>query len=69
MVGEREHIIAANLGDDRSLEMVKYGYSKGLVSKEDFASALRRHQTAIDATKSSQRGVATEFAIRHKLIR
>jgi len=33
---------------------VKCGY----VSKEDFASALRGHQAAVDATKSPQRELA-----------
>jgi hypothetical protein len=37
------------------LEAVKKCYSKGLASKEDFASALRGHQAAVDATKSFQR--------------
>ena len=45
-------IIAANLGDDDTLKNVKRGYKNGLVSKEDFASALRAHQAAIDATQS-----------------
>jgi hypothetical protein len=48
-------IIAANLGHDGSLEMLKYGYETGVVSKEDYAAALRAHQTAVDATKSPQR--------------
>ena len=33
----------------------------GVISKEDFAVALRSHQAAVDATKSSQR-VAAEAA-------
>jgi hypothetical protein len=33
----------------------------GLVSKEDFAAALRAHQAAIDATKSPQRKAVAEF--------
>lgn len=48
-------IAAAKLGDDLSLKMVKDCYSKGLVSKEDFASTLRGHQAAIDAAKRPQR--------------
>ena len=47
--------IAAKLGDDDSLEMVKNGYADGYVSKEDFAAALRAHQAAVDATKSPRR--------------
>ena len=48
-------IIAAKLGYDKSLEHAKALYKAGLVSKEDFAVALRGHQAAIDATKSPQR--------------
>jgi len=51
-------IIAANLGYDGSLDTLKEGYKEGLVSKEDFATALRGHQAAVNAAKSSQRGVA-----------
>eukprot|EP00984_Skeletonema_dohrnii_P013648 scaffold5664_cov94-Skeletonema_dohrnii-CCMP3373.AAC.4 len=48
-------IIAAKLGCDDSLVALKKGFVVGLVSKEDFASALRAHQAAIDAMKSPQR--------------
>ncbi len=48
-------VIAANMGQDEALEALKRMYRDGLVSKEDFASALRAHQAAVDATKSPQR--------------
>jgi len=51
----KHFIIGAKLGHDFSLEMVKLGYQNGSVSKEDFASALRAHQAAVEATKSTQR--------------
>ena len=51
-------IIAANQGDDGSLEMLKDAFGEGLVSKEDFAAALRAHQAAVDSTKSPQREAA-----------
>jgi hypothetical protein len=54
-------IIAAKLGDDDALEEVKKGFMDGYVSKEDYAAALRGHQAAVDATKSSQRDVAQKF--------
>ena len=50
-------IIAAKLGDDDSLNALKLGYKEGKVNKEDFAAALRGHQSAVDATKSPQREV------------
>ena len=45
-------IIAAKQGDETSIDKLKqvYAGSKGLLSKEDFASALRGYQAAVDAT-------------------
>ena len=54
-------IIAAKLGDNHSLDKLKYWYRKGLVSKKDLATALRAHQAAVDATKSSQRDEAVRL--------
>ena len=51
-------IIAAALGHDASLNALMDGFKDGLVSKKDFAAALRAHQAAIDATKSPQREAA-----------
>eukprot|EP00984_Skeletonema_dohrnii_P025339 scaffold14465_cov77-Skeletonema_dohrnii-CCMP3373.AAC.1 len=51
----KHYIIAANHGHDKSVGKLKQGYLRGLVSKEDFAAALRAHQAAVDATKSPQR--------------
>jgi|EP00985_Skeletonema_marinoi_P009520 hypothetical protein len=56
-------VIAANLGLDASLEALKNCYRAGFVGKEDLAAALRRHQAAVDATKSPQRKAATEFGM------
>eukprot|EP00984_Skeletonema_dohrnii_P025896 scaffold15127_cov87-Skeletonema_dohrnii-CCMP3373.AAC.2 len=54
-------IIAANLGDDDALESLKLAYGKGLISKEDFAAALRGHQAAVNATKSPEREAAEAY--------
>ena len=51
-------IIAASLGYDRSIKLLKEYYKHGYVSKDDFAASLRAHKAAVDATKSSQRGIA-----------
>jgi hypothetical protein len=51
----KHFIIAAKLGYDSALEQVKKGFQRGEVSKEDYASSLRGHQAAVDATKSEQR--------------
>ena len=57
----KHFIIAAKLGHDQALEVVKNGYKRGFVSKEDFAAALREHHAAVDATKSKQRDSAYAF--------
>ncbi len=48
-------IIGANLGQNKSLEVLKKCFMKGYASKEEYASALHGHQAAVDATKSQQR--------------
>ena len=57
----RHWIIAANIGSDKALHSLKLLYRKGLVSKEDFAAALRGYQAAVDATKSPQRERAEQW--------
>jgi len=51
-------IIAANLGDEDSIQRLKQCYADGKVSKEDFAAALRAHHAAVEAMKSPQREAA-----------
>ena len=59
-------IIAANMGYDNALKSLKLMYQEGLISKEDFAAALRAHQAAVDATKSPQREEAEQwFRLNH----
>ena len=53
--------IAANLGHDNSMEALKIAYKGGMVSKEDFASALRAHKAAADEMKSPQRDAVEAF--------
>eukprot|EP00986_Skeletonema_menzelii_P008924 scaffold3926_cov126-Skeletonema_menzelii.AAC.5 len=57
----KHFIIAAKLGCDESLDKVKVLYKGGHASKDDFAAALRGHQTAVDATKSPQREAADGY--------
>ena len=54
-------IIAAKLGCVRSLGAVKVLSKAGHVSEDDYVTALRGHQAAIDATKSPQREEAAEY--------
>ena len=51
-------LISACIGHDPSLERLKFGYMRGYVEKDDFATALRGHQSALDAAKSPQREAA-----------
>ena len=57
----KHYIIAATLGDNDSLKMLMMAFKEGLVSKDEFAAALRAQQAAEDATKSPQRKAAEEF--------
>ena len=59
----KHFIIAAKLGDDKSLEAVKDHYKAGFVSKDDFAAALRCYQATIDASRSPQREEAERTGI------
>ena len=52
--------ISAKLGYDDSLKDLKLLYKDGLMSKEDFAAALRGHKAAVDAMKSPQREEAAD---------
>ena len=55
-------IIAANLGCDLSLKHIKALFMQGVVSKEEYAAALRAHQAAVDATKSAEREKAEAYS-------
>ena len=57
----RKHfIIAANLGYEGSLKMVKHLHTIGHASKQDYAAALRAYQAAVVSTKSAEREKAQE---------
>ncbi len=58
----KHFIIAAKLGYDVSLEVVKKGFQRGDASKEDFEGALRGHQAAVHATRSQQRDEAEKHS-------
>jgi len=57
----RHLMINANLGHDDSLKVIKDFFKAGLVSKEDYAAALRGFQAAVNETKSAEREGAGEF--------
>ncbi len=57
----KHFIIAANIGHDKALGMLKENFQRGFLSKDDYEAALRGHQAAVDATKSEQRDAAEEY--------
>ena len=48
-------LISARAGDKMSLDTVKGGYTKGLVTKEEYANTLREYQKSQDEMKSDAR--------------
>ena len=57
----KHFIIAAKLGVDESLGMLKESSEVGLVRNEDLAAAHRAHKAAVDATKTPQREAVKNF--------
>jgi hypothetical protein len=49
--------IAANLGFEPSLKLIKALFIDGKVSKEEYAAALRGYQAAVNETKSAEREI------------
>jgi len=62
-------IIAANLGDEDSIQRLKQCYADGEVSKEEFAAALRAHHDAVEATKKAMKSPQREAAERSGFFR
>ncbi len=56
----RHFMINANLGCNASLKFVKDLFIQGVVSKEEYAAALRGFQAAVNETKSTEREKAEE---------
>ena len=63
---KRHFIIAAKLGYDKAMDALKIEFKRGVVSKDEYAAALRGHHDAITAMKSPQRERGAEAA-RQKL--
>eukprot|EP00985_Skeletonema_marinoi_P031175 scaffold36657_cov66-Skeletonema_marinoi.AAC.1 len=57
-IAARHFIISANLGHDASLKALRELRAAGEVGHEDFVTAFRAHQAAVNATKSRQRAEA-----------
>ena len=61
----KHYIISAECGDDLSLKRIKEFYVNGHATKDDYAKALRTHQTYIVGIKSAQRDEAAAFDSEH----
>eukprot|EP00956_Cyclotella_meneghiniana_P037002 scaffold133629_cov23-Cyclotella_meneghiniana.AAC.1 len=53
--GMKHLMIAANSGLKVALDVIKQGFKRGLVTKEEFEKTLRGYQDALEETKSEQR--------------
>ncbi len=51
----KHYIIAAKLGDEKSMEELREYYTDGNITKDDLETTRRTHKAAIDAMKSPQR--------------
>ena len=67
--GVKHLIISAHLGFDDAIKQLRTSYVDGLVSKEEFATALRAHHAAVDAAKSPQRDAAATAVAAGKIKR
>ena len=54
-------IINANLGCNESLQWIKDLFIQGIVSKDEYAAALRGYQAAVNETKSPERDEGDAF--------
>jgi hypothetical protein len=57
----KHFIINANLGCHVSLQQVKDFFVQGIVSKDEYAAALRGHQATVNETKSAEREKGEAF--------
>lgn len=57
-VAMKHFMIAAKSGYDDALKMIRKGYEDGLVTKDEYAIALRANKDSQDEMKSTQRAIA-----------
>ena len=57
----KHFILSAIAGDKESLDSVKKGFTKGYVTKDEYANTLRAHQQRVDEMKSEGRDKAVDF--------
>ena len=54
----RHYLISANMGDAKSVEIIKQLFMRGLATKGQFTEALKGYQDAVEETKSHDRDEA-----------
>jgi len=57
----RHFILAARAGCEESLDVVKQGFTKGLVTKDEYTNTLRAYDERHEEMKSDERDRAAEF--------
>ena len=57
----RHFILAARAGYEESLDVVKQGFTKGLVTKDEYTNTLRAYDERHEEMKSDERDRAAEF--------
>ena len=57
----KHYILAAKAGHKKSLDKVKDGYKSGIVTKDEYANALRAYQQQQDEMKSEERDKAEAY--------
>ena len=57
----KHFMLSARAGSKKSLDTVKKGFMRGLVTKDEYANILRANQRAHDEMKSDMRDRAEEF--------
>ena len=62
----KHFMIAVGGGSDPSLKDIKYLYSKGCATKDDYAKALKAYQAYLSEIKSDDRDKAAAYTDRHK---
>ena len=54
----KHFLIAARFGNKVSLDVVKQGFMRGLVTKDEYEQTLRSYHKCLDETKSNMRDKA-----------
>ena len=60
----RHYLISANMGDAKSVEIIKQLFMRGLATKGQFTEALKGYQDAVEETKSHDRDEAKRLGQR-----